>query len=232
MDYPTVRASVRATGLRVRGAFHPHPGDGVPAPRGGVPAATLVLLGNAGAAMWEAFRGSRWAQFPDDPLDGWSREVIEALGARLGARPLFPFEGPPYLPFQRWAQRADTVWMSPVGLLIHPDYGLWHAYRGALAFAERLELPAREARARPCDTCPEQPCLTTCPADALGLGSFELARCVDWLDDPAGADCVELGCRARRACPVGREYIYPPAQAQLHMRAFRRSARRRRGGGA
>src|SRR3546814_16164033 len=29
-----------------------------------------------------------------------------------------------------------------------------------------------------------------------------------------------LGCRARRACPVGRAYRYPPAQARLHMAAF------------
>ena len=37
--------------------------------------------------------------------------------------------------------RAEAVAPSPLGILIHPDYGLWHAYRGALAFAERLALP-------------------------------------------------------------------------------------------
>jgi hypothetical protein len=28
------------------------------------------------------------------------------------------------------------------------------------------------------------------------------------------------GCLARRACPVGREYAYDPAQARFHMQAF------------
>ena len=32
--------------------------------------------------------------------------------------------------------------VSPLGILIHPDWGLWHSYRGALAFRERLDLPA------------------------------------------------------------------------------------------
>ncbi len=31
---------------------------------------------------------------------------------------------------------------------------------------------------------------------------------------------MDLGCRARRACPVGREYFYDPEQAAFHMRAF------------
>src|SRR4030095_137820 len=49
----------------------------------------------------------------------------------------------------RWAMRAEAVAPSPLGILIHPDYGLWHAYRGALAFAERLALPPRGARPLP-----------------------------------------------------------------------------------
>jgi hypothetical protein len=32
------------------------------------------------------------------------------------------------------------------------------------------------------------------------------------------------GCRARRACPVGRDYRYAPDQAAFHMRPFRRNA--------
>jgi hypothetical protein len=31
---------------------------------------------------------------------------------------------------------------------------------------------------------------------------------------------MDLGCRARRACPVGRGYHYDPKQAAFHMRAF------------
>ena len=41
-------------GLIVRGGFHPTPADGVP----GDPA-TLVLVGNVGPAMWQAFEAAR-----------------------------------------------------------------------------------------------------------------------------------------------------------------------------
>jgi hypothetical protein len=35
-------------------------------------------------------------------------------------------------------------------------------------------------------------------------------------------------CRARRACPIGREYLYQPEQARFHMTHFL-AARRREG---
>jgi hypothetical protein len=47
-----------------------------------------------------------------------------------------------------------------------------------------------------------------------------VAACVGHLETPAGAECMAEGCRARRACPVGTDYRYEPAQAAFHMRAF------------
>ena len=34
---------------------------------------------------------------------------------------------------------------------------------------------------------------------------------------------MQLGCRARRHCPVGVDYQYQGLQAELHMQAFFRS---------
>lgn len=151
--YDAVVAAVERTGLEVRGGFHPEPEDAVPdlrASGGGgrraatatVAAATLVLVGNVGSGLWEAFREAGFIGHSPHPLDDWSRAVVSNLARELDAEPLFPFGGPPFLPFLRWARRADTVWPSVMGPLIHPRYGLWHAYRGALAFARRLELPS------------------------------------------------------------------------------------------
>ena len=61
--------------------------------------------------------------------------AIDPLARSVGAMALYPFDGPPYRPFQRWAMRAEPVAPSPLGLFIHPEYGLWHAYRAALVFA-------------------------------------------------------------------------------------------------
>ncbi|NIR29439.1 MAG: hypothetical protein GWN84_09045 [Gammaproteobacteria bacterium] len=235
VDFEAVSAAVRATGLIPRGGFHPQPEDQVPPLPGGEPPATVVLVGSvggdAGRALWAAFRSSPEADSAAHPLDRWCERVTSGLAVRLEAHALFPFHGPPYLPFLRWALRAETVWPSPLGMLIHPDYGLWHAYRGALAFAQRLELPSRPSRDNPCDSCRERPCLSACPVDAFTGQGYDVAPCVDWIANERGAACLHGSCRARVACPVGPEYRYHQEQAQFHMQAFLAARRRAAHGG-
>ena len=226
MDYASVDAALRDLGLIARGGFHPGPEDGAPSLGDGQPAGTLVLVGNAGPDLWEAFAAAPEIEAAPDPLDRWTRRVLTELADRLGAEALFPFGGPPYLPFVRWAKRAEPVTESPLGMLIHPDYGLWHAYRGALAFAAALNLPPKVDRPRPCDTCADTPCLSACPVGAFTDEGYDVTACTDHIAAPEGADCLDLGCRARRACPVGRDYLYAPAQAYLHMAAFLAARRR------
>lgn len=217
-----IAAAVAPCGLILRGGFHPRPDDDVPPLSDDASARTVVLLGNAGPAMWEAFARSRvCAAGGPDALDRWTAEVVGELAATFGAVPVFPFDGPPYRPFQRWAQRAEPVAPSPLGILIHPDYGLWHAYRAALLFAGRLDLPPPDTRPVPCETCTQRPCLTTCPVGAFRPDGYDVTACAGFLATPAGADCLDLGCRARRACPAGAAYRYRPAQARWHMAAFR-----------
>ena len=221
-------------GLVTRGGFHPAPNDDVPALRGGRTTGTLVLVGNVGRPdgdpIWAAFAEAR-GKFPGtDPMNDWTRASVGGIAAELSATALYPFGGPPHLPFQRWAMRAEPVSPSPLGLLIHPEYGLWHAYRAALAFADRLDLPARMTAASPCATCADKPCLHACPVDAFSAKGYNVARCAAHLDTPSGNDCMELACRARRACPVGAERLHVPDQARFHMRAFRRGVALRRGG--
>ena len=226
-DKITEKASAKlvATGLIVRGGFHPRRDDAVPGLATGKPAATVLLIGNAGPEMWPAFRTS--PEFGDgapDPLNRWSRMHVQAVAGEFGADAIYPFEGPPYYPFQRWAARAEPVFPSPTGPLIHPLHGLWHAYRAALLFSEVLNLPARSpARSQaenPCLSCAGRPCLATCPVGAFTPGAYDVAACVNHVNSAAGADCLGQGCRARRACPLGQDSIYQPEQAEFHMAAF------------
>ncbi len=220
-----VSAELGATGLIVRGGFYPKPSDAVPGLPEGKTAATVLLIGNAGPDMWPAFRaGSTFADGAPDPLNRWSRTHVEAVAKELGGHAVYPFEGPPYHPFQRWAARAEPVFPSPTGPLIHPVHGLWHAYRAALLFSGVLPLPARspalpEAES-PCLSCADRPCLATCPVGAFTPGGYDVAACVNHVSSAAGADCLGQGCRARRACPVGQDSIYQPEQAEFHMTAF------------
>ena len=214
-----------SAGLFVRGGFHPGPDDQVPALPDGSAAQTVLLIGNAGPAMWRAFR----AAVPDvtgrAPLDGWLKPQILAAARGTGAHALFPNDGPPFIPIQRWALRADSVHTSPIRLLIHPEFGLWHVYRAALLFAERLEAPRRAESASPCDSCAKKPCLRACPVDAFADG-FDMAGCVAHVESEAGRNCKERGCMARRACPVGRANVYPADAQAFHTAAFLRSAKR------
>ncbi|MBL6931730.1 MAG: 4Fe-4S dicluster domain-containing protein, partial [Rhodospirillales bacterium] len=190
-----VNEALLGVGLTPRGAFHPRPEDGVPDVGPAQPAMTLVLAGNAGPSMWEAFNVAR------DPavtlIDDWSRDVLEPLALSFSAKAVYPFQKP-YLPFQRWAQQAEPCQASPLGMFIHPDYGLWHGYRGGLAFVEHFDLPPPDNRPRACDDCTDQPCLDTCPVNAFKTSGYDVPACVRYLASNDGADCMELGCRARR----------------------------------
>jgi len=189
----------------------------------GEKAGTLVLLGFVRRENWDAFAGSPEARDgKPHPLDRWSYRVVSALASALAAKAYFPYTGPPFMPFLTWAQKAEPVYPSAIGMMIHPDYGLWHAWRGALAFKAKLDLPPKDTRPSPCDSCAEKPCLSACPVDAFdGTGAYDIAACASHIKKPEGADCMTLGCRARRACPVAADNRYPPEQAAFHMRSFR-----------
>lgn len=222
-----IAAGLAPHGLILRGGFHPREEDGVPGLAPGRAARTVAMIGNAGAKggdpMWRAFSATR-TRFPGkDPMNDWTRSVIEPLARGAGAHALFPFDRPHH-PFQRWAMRADAVFPSPLGMLIHAEFGLWHAYRAALAFAESLPLPARKAAVSPCASCAAKPCLTACPVGAFFGSGYDVKSCVGFLESADGADCMDRGCAARRACPVGHDRAQEPDQARFHIAAFKRAA--------
>ncbi len=217
MKLGEIERLLQDAGLDPRGAFHPAADDGVPALDTGEVARTVMLAGNAGPRMWRAFEAARGESALT--LDEWSLRVLTGLAARIGARAVFPFERP-YLPFQRWALRAEACHASPLGLLIHPEYGVWHGYRGALLLAAELELPAPDRRPSPCASCLDRPCLKACPAGAFDGKAYDVPACARHLAGTSEPDCMQIGCLARHACPVGRDYRYAPAQARFHMQAF------------
>ncbi len=221
MNLSRIAARAAIHGLASRGAFHIDPHDEIAADAIGTPAGTVVLLGFAGRGGWPAFAASAEASDRgDNPLDRWSRRIIEGLAAETGGRALFPFDGPPWHPFQAWALRGCAATSSPIGLLIDPIFGLWHSYRGALAFAERLDLPQWLPAPSPCASCAGKPCLSACPVGAFRPDGYDVAACRGHLSSEAGAPCLSGGCLARHACPVGREHAYGPEQTAFLMRAF------------
>lgn len=181
-------------------------------------AETIVLISPDEPGFWSHVTAQpEFADGAPDPLDRWSARVIGALAPDFHARALFPFTGPPWQPFVSWAIASGQSVASPVHLMCHSRMGLWASVRGALALPGHLPLPAPAAN--PCTDCPA-PCTTACPVAALGPDSYDTEVCHAHLDSAAGAPCRDLGCLARRACPVGESYGRLPTQSAWHMRQF------------
>ena len=176
------------------------------------------MVGNVGPGFWSIVHASPEGKGAD-PINRWTARVLAGLADAV----LFPFGGPPHHPFQRWARRADpSLAVSPLGILIHPAFGLWHALRGALLFRDYLELPPADPRPSPCESCAAKPCLRTCPVGAFKDGGYDVVSCRSYLATLSGQPCMIQGCQARLACPVGREHAYRGGLAQHLMRAFAR----------
>ncbi|GGE99869.1 hypothetical protein H1W37_07495 [Stappia taiwanensis] len=204
------------------GGFHPGPGDAVPPVcSGGPDTRTLLLIGSVGPDLFRAFGAAPEAvDGAADPLDRYTRRQLGAIAGDFGLAPLFPFDGPPYHPFQRWALRVGGFSRSPMGVLAHAAFGPWAGLRGALLSPERFGRFEANDTAGPCEACEDTPCVAACPAGALSLeAGYDVPRCRSHLEARPDAPC-RSGCLARRACPFGRSYAQDPAQGTFHMRAF------------
>ena len=219
--YAHVADALEGQGLLARGGFEFGPGDTPPTAGSGKPARSIILVGNAGSRYWSYFQ--RWlagqGEVPDNPLDRWSAEVIGGVARQFGARAVSPSDRP-WLPFHTWAMRAEGIKPSPLGMLIHPTYGLWHAWRGALLFDDEIDLPRLSGAAHPCDCCAEKPCLTACPVGAFNGNGFDADACARHVKGPDGTTCSEAGCLARNACPVGEDFRQPAEVQAFHLHAF------------
>ncbi|MEQ8816483.1 MAG: ferredoxin [Thalassobaculum sp.] len=204
--WEALRGAVEAHGFRLNGGFHDDDGG------------TIVVIGHAGPRLWDRFSAETPAG--PDPLDRWTRATLAPVADRFGGSLILPNDGPPFRPFQRWAMRAEAVHPSPLGLLVHPEFGLWHALRAALLFPDRREVPPRADAPSPCATCAGKPCLTACPVGAFDGKSYAADRCAAHVASEAGRDCRARGCLARHACPVGSEWAWGDAQQAFHMAAF------------
>lgn len=216
-----IAEALAAHGLILRGGFTFPEGEEAPAGPSGAPARSVLLVGQAGAAPWPHFR--KWQQCQPEnlanPLDSWAREVIGEVAARAGARAISPSDRP-WMPFQKWAMRAEGLKLSPLGILMHPLYGLWHAYRGALLFDHEIEIQQVQKPIHLCDLCDGKPCLNSCPAGAYSVFGFDYEGCLSHVRGPKGAVCRASGCLARNACPYGTEYRYPAEEQAFHMASF------------
>lgn len=175
----------------------------------------LALIGPDEPKFWPHFSASvEYRDSLPDPLDRWSKRVLTDIASELGITALFPFGGPPFEPFYTWAVDSGRFFTSPINFLVHDERGLFASFRGAFVLPKATEATPT---ASPCSTC-AKPCETACPVDAFKDG-YNVAACKAYLASASGSDCMDNGCAARRACPVGQGCRLPE-QAAFHMKAF------------
>lgn len=180
-----------------------------------------VLIGTD-SDWWGIFTHSpEFADGERNPVDRWSKRILNDLAERAGASASFPSDGPPYAPFIAWALDTGRFWQSPTGMMVHDRAGLMISIRGALEFATPFSEVS--VRASPCETCPNTPCATACPVSALSdTHAYDVPVCKAYLDTPSGeGTCMAEGCHVRRACPISQAFDRPEHQSAFHMKAFR-----------
>ncbi len=223
MDIQTITKLATSRGLSVRGGFACNDDDKVPTFEHGKAARSLVLFGNAGSSIWPEFSNSPEIKDGlDNPLDRWSKRIGDDMALQMGGLAYYPFGGPPYQPFISWAQKAESLRPSKLGMLLHPEYGLWHAYRFAIALPDALfdSTIHCSKQQHACDSCKDQPCYSACPVDAFFNDNYDVDRCVRYLNDNPEAACNKNGCMARMSCPEAEQYRYVQPHAEFHISQF------------
>lgn len=207
-------------GFCLLGRFAPTVDDVVPDARAGHAARAVLVVGSLSNSLFAIFGTSpEAADGLPDPLDRFTRRVLTELADSEGLGIVFPFDGPPYHPFQRWALKAGGFSRSPMGVLAHREFGPWTGLRAALLSPEPMAVPASLPEQGPCPTCSDTPCISACPAGALSQTGYDVPRCLAHLRANPAASC-HAGCVARHACPFGRTHAQSEEAGSFHMRAF------------
>ena len=187
----------------------------------------IVIVASGGRKFFESFRATHVDPGTKHPLDTYTRNVLRGATAYwervsgVRTRSVFPFfDETPVLPFVRLGEAARIGAQSLLGILLHPRFGPWIAFRGAifvdheLPFTDsgRFDLRFREiwkspnwrgpARAAPCAGCPA----------FCGVGDLSLAEVVHL---PATEFAM-----ARRKCVYGRSNAHSKEQQEFHLAAL------------
>ena len=161
-----------------------------------------------------------------DPIDSFSEQLTRAFWARFlpraECRLIYP--GADSVPLQRIGELLGWGQVSPLGIGISQEYGLWFAYRTAFLTSAKLPLSPVRRQQSPCESCVDKPCIRHCPASAVEFRSaFDISACFKFrlgTDSP----CVDK-CAARLACPVGTEHRYPSSMMRYIYRFSMRTVR-------
>ena len=189
---------------------------------------SIILIGNGGGDFWRAFRAhaERNPGWRDraNPLDEFTRVIIadeivpavKTVGAKCAV--IYPFMSTgATLNFIELAKIAGLGGPSLLGVVIHPTFGPWIAFRGALIIDRDLDEPGEAIGFDPCPGCTARSCIDACPTGAVAYpGGWDIPRCLAYRVE-SEPECASR-CHARVECVIGREHRYPDDELEYHQR--------------
>lgn len=205
------------------------PASAVPALAAAVaPFSAIWLVCNTGPAVQQRWRAGRdlSACLADNaatgagscgPLDDFCRaELVMLLDGQVH-RVLHPQPASePPLPLLTLLAAAGWLRPGPFMNTLHARYGSWWAVRAVIALDAEADASLPALGATPCTDCPA-PCVSACPAGAVGSAGWDAHRCLAQRTAPDSACAAR--CPARESCPAGRDWRYDAPTIAYHYAA-------------
>jgi epoxyqueuosine reductase QueG len=230
MTAALLREELRGTGLNAFGVADVGAWDAAAGPERQsqvlLPGTTSILVvGSGGRELWQAMLADL-RDHPDrlaneaHPLDAFvERQVRKADAALPGGVPRRWFfaaaTAEVHLDFRALAHLAGLGRRSRLGLLLHPEYGVWLGLRAACFLASPQAAGAAATgpvAGDPCAGC-AAPCIPACPGEAFVEGHWNVDRCSAF---HAAAPTCSASCAARSACIVAPEHRYDADAYRYH----------------
>ncbi len=193
---------------------------------------SIVIVGNGGGVFWHAYKrhvaaNPGWDR-REHPLDDFTRAAVEEeiapalIRAKVAHAIVYPFmQGGRTLNFMEAAKVAGLAGPSIVGVMVHPVYGPWIAFRAAILLKQEIDAPGDALGFAPCPSCTARTCISACPVNAVSYpAGWDIPKCLAHRVE-VEADCIAQ-CHARAACVLGPEHRYPDEELAYHqMRALK-----------
>jgi len=181
---------------------------------------SVVVIGNGGRQMWTHFIEYLQAdqrRFYDSqhPLDDFIEHHIGLVDptpppSRRWIRCAATENT--FIDFRSLARQAGLGLQSHMGLIIHPEYGLWISFRAAILTTEQLPLTEPVTNNSPCYDCPKY-CEKNCIGAAFVDTQFSINRCSKFHKE---SYLCHKQCNSRAACPVGIQHQHSEVQQCFH----------------
>jgi hypothetical protein len=177
-------------------------------------AQSVLVVANAGRALWHCFQRAPESALETDPLDTYTRRCLRDATEPDAAFALYNDKRDDrYLPLVALAREAGLGAPGRIGVLLHPRYGPWISFRGVVFVRERI-LGEHAKPFDPCTGCPA-PCAAACHGNVVGTQGLDAQGCYE---ARLTLEPCALRCDARRACVIGPEYAFSPEQEAHHTR--------------